>query len=215
MDIGRVGVWWSGRFEIDGRPELDVAAEIEALGYGALWSTGGIKPGLSSRFGRLLSSSSHLVVASGIVSVWTTPAAQLATAVGELDAQYPGRFVLGLGASHSAVVEGYRQPYSTVAGYLDQLDGLTTSAPSVSADRRVLAALGPKMLELAARRAAGAHPYLVPVEHTALARSVMGQGPLLAPELTVVLDTDPTRAREQARSFVGGYLALPNYAGNL
>ena len=215
VDIGRVGVWWSGRFEVDGRPDVDTAAEIEALGYGAMWSTGGFKPGLSSRFGRLLSSSSRLAAASGIVSVWATPPAVLADAVAELDARFPGRFVLGLGASHGAVVEGYHHPLSKVAEYLDALDALAPSVPAVGRDRRVLAALGPRMLELAAHRAAGAHPYLAPVEHTARARAALGPGPLLAPEVTAVLDTEPASARAQARSFVAGYLTLPNYAGNL
>ena len=106
----------------------------------------------------------------------------------ELDDRFPGRFLLGLGTSHSAIVEGYQKPYSRMVEYLDTLDALDRP---VAPDRRVLAALGPRMLELAASRSAGAHPYFVPVEHTALARTIMGDGPLLAPEVAVVLDARP------------------------
>ena len=210
MDLGTVGVWWSGSLKAEG--VADVAAELEALGYGAIWSSGGFKPGLSTRFERLLASTSHLVVASGIVSVWASDPKEIAGAVADLEAQYPGRFLLGLGASHAPVVENYSRPYSHVAEYLDTLDSLD---PSVPKQRRALAALGPRMLELAAQRSVGAHPYFVPVEHTHRARQTLGDGPLLAPEVTVVLEADPGQARELARTFTGGYLALPNYANNL
>lgn len=215
MDLGRVGVWWSGGWEVAGRPEVVVPAELEALGYGAIWSTGGIRPGLSSRFTRLLAATSRMVVASGIVSVWVTPAAGIAEAAAELDRQFPGRFLLGLGASHSVLVEDYAQPYSKVAAYLDALDALEDRPAAVGPGRRLLAALGPKMLTLAAERTVGAHPYFVPVAHTASARATMGPGPLLAPEVTVVLERDPALARAAARPFVSGYLTLPNYADNL
>ncbi len=195
-----------------GDASIDVAAELEELGYSALWSSGGFEPGLPARFGRLLSATTHMKVASGIVSIWATSPADIATAVADLDALYPGRFVLGLGASHAAIVENYQRPYAHMVGYLDDLDA---SGPGVASDRRVLAALGPRMLELAAERAAGAHPYFVTVEHTARARTILGEGPLLAPEVTVVLERDPTRARDLARTFTAGYLSLPNYANNL
>ncbi len=153
-----------------------------------------------------------MTVASGIVSIWRASPADIAAAVADLDAQYPGRFVLGLGASHAVLAEDYARPYAHMVEYLDALDG---AGGAVAADRRVLAALGPRMLELGGRRAAGVHPYFVPVEHTARARQVLGDGPLLAPEVTVVLERDPARARELARTFTAGYLALPNYANNL
>ena len=210
--LGPLGVWWSGSWRVAADPVLDAAAELEALGYGAIWSSGGFKSGLSSRFGRLLASTRAVVVASGIVNTWLVDPAALASAVAGLDAAHPGRFLLGLGASHAPLVEGYTRPYTHVAAYLDALDDLVVPVPVA---RRVLAALGPRMLSLAAARAAGAHPYLVPVEHTARARAVMGPGPLLAPEVTAVLDADPARARRLARQFVSGYLALPNYANNL
>lgn len=212
MQLGPVGVWWSGSWEVEGRPDLNAAAELEALGYGAIWSSGGFNPGLSPHFGRLLAATSDVVVASGIVNIWKAAAEEIAGAVADLDAKHPGRFLLGLGVSHGAIIEEYRRPYSHMVAYLDALDA---AVPTVAGDRRVLAALGPRMLELAAERSAGAHPYFVPVEHTALARDVMGTGPLLAPELTVVLESDPKKAREAARAFTAGYLRLPNYANNL
>jgi probable F420-dependent oxidoreductase len=212
VDLGKVGVWWSGSWTAPTEPSVDVAAELEGLGYGTLWSSGGFEPGLSSRFGRLLASTSRLTVASGIVSIWTSSPPEIARAVTELDASHPGRFVLGLGASHAAIVDDYSRPYGRTVEYLDLLDG---SEPTVPADRRVLAALGPRMLTLAGARAAGAHPYFVPVEHTARARETLGAGPLLAPEVTVVLERDPTTARALARGFTTGYLGLPNYVQNL
>lgn len=212
MNLGRVGVWWSLSWQVASDPTLDVASELESLGYTAIWSSGGFRPGLSSRFGRLLESTRQLCVASGIVSIWGATPAEVAQGVSDLEERYPGRFLLGLGASHATLIQSYRRPFAHMVEYLDALDAMV---PTVPKERRVLAALGPKMLELAATRAAGAHPYFVPVEHTAFAREVMGTGPLLAPELTVVLERDARRARELARTFTTGYLALPNYTNNL
>lgn len=194
------------------RPALNAAGEIEALGYGAIWSSGGFNPGLSTRFGRLLSATEQIAVVSGIVNIWRAPPEEIASAVANLETDFPGRFQLGLGASHAPLNENYSRPYSHMVEYID---GLEAQNPTVPKGRRVLAALGPRMLDLAARRSAGAHPYLVPVEHTAHARAVLGPGPLLAPEVTVVLEEDPTKARDLARSFISGYLTLPNYANNL
>lgn len=205
-------MWWSGSWTVEGRPEINAAAELQALGYGAIWSSGGFEPGLATRFRRLLAGTTDIVVASGIVTIWKSAARELAAAVADLETAHPGRFLFGVGASHGPVIDGYERPYSHMVDFLDALDA---ARPTVARDRRVLAALGPRMLELAAERSAGAHPYLVPVEHTALARQVMGPGPLLAPEVTVVLERDPARAREAARRFTAGYLALPNYADNL
>jgi probable F420-dependent oxidoreductase len=210
VDLGRYGAWWSGWFSDDSG--TDVAAEIEALGFGALWSSGGFGPGLSPHFERLLRSTSTIVVASGIVSIWTATAHEVAEAVAALDVAYPGRFLLGIGASHDAIVPDYARPYGRMVEYLDALD---VAERPVAGQRRVLAALGPKMLSLAATRAAGAHPYFVPPEHTAFARDILGAGPLLAPEVTVVVDPDPATARATARAFTAGYLELANYAQNL
>jgi probable F420-dependent oxidoreductase len=185
---------------------------LEELGYSALWSSGGFESALSPHFGRLLEATDRVKVVSGIVSIWATEPDRIAIEVSELDRLHPGRFVLGLGASHSLIVENYARPYSCMVEYLDGLDG---EGPSVAGDRRVLAALGPRMLRLAATRSLGAHPYFVPVEHTRRAREVLGVDALLAPEVTVVLERDPVVAREAARAFTAGYLALENYANNL
>jgi probable F420-dependent oxidoreductase len=212
MDLGRVGVWWSGSWHVADDPAVDVARELEALGYGALWSSGGFDPGFSPRFERLLASTGRVPVASGIVSIWASEPTDVGAAVAGLEATFPGRFLLGLGASHAPVVQDYVRPYSRMVAYLDALDALATPVPPA---RRVLAALGPRMLHLAAERAAGAHPYFVPVEHTARARETLGSGPLLAPEVAVVLHADPARARELARGYAAIYLGLPNYTNNL
>ncbi len=193
-------------------PSRSVAPELEELGYGALWSSGRFDPGLSPHFERLLASTEHVTVASGIVSIWTGAPEDVGPAVAALEETFGGRFLLGVGTSHGAAVADYTRPYSKMVAYLDALDALPTP---VAPERRVLAALGPRMLELAAARAAGAHPYFVPVEHTARARGILGPGPLLAPEVAVVLETDPVRARELARGYASTYLGLPNYTQNL
>ncbi len=211
MNVGSVGVWWSGSWRPAGSPH-SAAGELEDLGYGALWSSGGFDPGLSPHFEHLLQSTRRTVVASGILSVWTATPEEIAVATTALEARFPGRFLLGLGTSHAPLVENYAHPYRRMVEYLDALDPL--EAP-VGHERRVLAALGPRMLELAAARALGAHPYLVPVEHTERARRTMGSGPLLAPEITAIVETDDNKARELARAFARGYLTLPNYANNL
>ena len=205
-------MWWSGSWRREDDAAADVATELEGLGYSALWSSGGFDPGLATRFSRLLAATDHLVVASGIVSIWRARPEEVADAAADLEAEYPGRFLLGLGASHAPLAENYARPYAHMVEYLDALDG---QGSAVAKDRRVLAALGPRMLALAGARAAGAHPYFVPVEHTARAREVLGRGPLLAPEVTVVLDRDPVTARQVARTFTEGYLTLPNYTNNL
>jgi probable F420-dependent oxidoreductase len=212
MDLGRIGVWWSGSWHVEGEPSVDAAAELESLGYGALWSSGGFDPGLSPIFGQLLASTARIAVASGIVSMWTGAPVDVGAAVADLESRFPGRFLLGLGASHAPMVSDYTRPYSRMVDYLDALDALATPVP---VDRRALAALGPRMLELAARRTAGAHPYFVPVEHTARARSILGPAALLAPEVAVVLEADAAAARALAREYASLYLALPNYTQNL
>lgn len=209
MRLGKVGVWWSGW---RGDPDAGSARAIEELGYGAFWASGRFEPGLWPGFAAVLEATRHLVVASGIASIWVTPPEELADAFFELDSQYPGRFLLGLGASHAVRVHDYARPYGHMVDYLDRLDA---GARPVPHDRRLLAALGPKMLALSSLRSAGAHPYFVPVEHTRQARRLLGDGPLLAPEVTVVVERDPDAARALARTFTTHYLALPNYADNL
>jgi probable F420-dependent oxidoreductase len=212
MELGRIGVWWSGSWRVADDPDRNVAGELESLGYGTLWSSGGFDPGLSTRFGKLLAATERVTVASGIVSVWAAAPADVGPAVVDLEARFGGRFLLGMGASHSAIVQNYEHPYTRVVEFLDALDALD---PPVPPERRILAALGPRMLELAAARALGGHPYFVPVEHTVRAREILGRGPLLAPEVAVVLETDRSTALALARQYAAIYLPLPNYANNL
>jgi probable F420-dependent oxidoreductase len=212
MDLGRVGVWWSGSWRDPDDPAASVAPELESLGYGTLWSSGRFDPGFSPHFEQLLAATDHVPVASGIVSIWAGAPDDVGPAVAALEARFPDRFLLGLGASHDVAVADYSRPYSKMVAYLDALDAQATPVPP---ERRVLAALGPRMLQLAAARSAGAHPYFVPVEHTSRARSILGPRPLLAPEVAVVLEADPTRARELARGYASTYLNLPNYTNNL
>ncbi|MFE9367117.1 TIGR03620 family F420-dependent LLM class oxidoreductase [Streptomyces sp. NPDC006978] len=153
-----------------------------------------------------------VTVATGILSIWDHTAEEVAAGIAAIGAGSRGRFVLGLGVSHGPMVPQYSKPYSAMVGYLDALDAAT---PPVGPESRVLAALGPKMLKLATGRALGAHPYLVTAEHTAEARAALGPDALLAPELSVVLDTDTDRARTTARNMLAMYLQLPNYTDNL
>jgi probable F420-dependent oxidoreductase len=221
MLLGSVGVWGTGLWlEQSRRAEAkDVAAELDELGYAALWLSAGFGQGLPAVFGELLDATARMRVASGILSIWHATPAQAAQGFAALERAHPGRFLLGLGASHALRVDEvdadekrYGRPWSRMVGYLDELDA---ERPVVPPERRVLAALGPRMLRLSAERTAGAHPYFVPVEHTALARETLGLGPLLAPEQAVVLQTDPELARDLARRHMKGYLRLPNYINNL
>ncbi|MFI2200694.1 LLM class F420-dependent oxidoreductase [Streptomyces sp. NPDC020192] len=207
--IGRYGIWNIGLRAEDPsrRGELaEAAAELEELDFGAVWLGGS---SAARHAVPLLEATGTLTVGTSIQSIWQYDAQESAAAFAEVDAAHPGRFVLGLGVSHAKLAEQYRRPYSALVAYLDALD-----AAGVPANRRVLAALGPKTLELSRDRAAGAVPYLVTAEHTARAREILGEGPLLAPELKVVLEPDPSRARSLARDTLAMYLALPNYTDN-
>ncbi|MFI6375753.1 LLM class F420-dependent oxidoreductase [Streptomyces sp. NPDC050546] len=207
--VGRYGIWSVGlrSEDPDRRGELaEAAAELEELGYGAVWLGGSSS---AANAAPLIEATSRLTVGTSIQSIWQHEADAAAASFAELEAAHPGRFLLGLGVSHAKLAEQYRRPYSALVAYLDGLD-----AAGVPADRRVLAALGPKSLKLTRDRSAGAIPYLVTPEHTAHARELLGEGPLLAPELGVVPETDPTRARTLARDFIAFYLSLPNYTNN-
>ncbi|MET8784753.1 LLM class F420-dependent oxidoreductase [Streptomyces sp. NPDC004589] len=185
------------------------AAEVEQLGFGAVWLGGSSSVRHAAH---LATATSRLVLATGILNIWFQDADTVAEQRADLERSHPGRFLLGLGASHAALAQNYRRPYSTMVEYLDALDGAASPVP---ADSRVLAALGPKMLGLARDRAAGAHPYLVTPEYIEQARGVLGSVSLLAPEVTVVLDENRDSARATARGFLQYYLTLPNYAANL
>ncbi|MFD6856703.1 TIGR03620 family F420-dependent LLM class oxidoreductase [Rhodococcus sp. NPDC060090] len=211
---------WGGGFWLSGKTReaaLDAARELDELGYSRLWTSGGFGDGVPPIYGEVLAATPRLGVASGIVSIWHAEPADAAKTVDRFEREYPGRFVLGLGASHAPVVDAaesgrYTKPYSRMVEYLDALDATDTPVP---AERLALAALGPRMLTLSAERTAGAHPYFVPAEHTAQAREILGDGPLLAPEVAVVLDEDEDAARGIAQEYMRGYLSLPNYSNNL
>ncbi|WP_395109163.1 LLM class F420-dependent oxidoreductase [Actinomadura sp. SCN-SB] len=208
MDIGRLGVWSIGLRSGDRTRNAEAAAELEELGYAATWLGGG--PGVEDAV-PLLEATSRMVVATGILNIWQHEPEAVAEQAAKLDQDHPGRFVLGLGVSHAPLVgDRYGRPYEKMIDYVDRLD-----AAGSPAGRRVLAALGPKMLEAARDRAAGAHPYLVTPEHTRRAREILGSGPLLAPELKVVLDRDLDSARSAAREHLAMYLRLPNYTRSL
>jgi probable F420-dependent oxidoreductase len=215
IDIGQVGVWHpGGSWDAAGDEADDAAAELEELGYGAIW-TGSSEANLM-RQERILAATSRIVAATGIVNVWLNPADELSAGYRRLEATYPDRLLIGLGSSHAPQVEArgikYQRPLSRLRRYLDELDRMTDGVPR---DRRVIAALGPKALALAAERSLGAHPYLVTPAHTRHARELIGPDPWLAPEQKVVLDTDPAKARAIARASLPIYLRLPNYTNNL
>lgn len=217
MKLGPVGIWssaWSIAFRNgdtdQARRACDAAAELEALGYHALWMGG--SPGVDFA-ARVIEATSTVPVITGILSIWDHDAATVAAQTAELERRRPGRFTLGLGVSHPHATGEYQRPYHAMADYLTALDQASEPVP---AERRVLAALGPKMLALSRDRAAGAHPYLVTVQHTAYSRETLGPDALLAPELKVLLvDTDIERARGTARAYLANYLAMPNYVSNL
>lgn len=223
MDIERVGVWTG---QLDYQPASAVreaVAELEELGYGAVWVGEARGREALSNAGLLLSATTRMTVATGIANIWVRDALAMVAGQFTLAEAYPERFLLGIGVSHAPLIEGmrdheYRRPLATMRQYLDAMDQVVSVYRAVLPPEmppRVLAALGPKMLELAAKRAQGAHTYFVPPEHTAQARDVLGWDRWLIPEQAVVLETEPERAREVARRHTSAYLALPNYINNL
>lgn len=221
MDIGRVGLW---TFQLDLQPAAkaqQAAAEIDELGYGAIWIPEALGREAFTSSAILLAGTRRITIATGIANIWGRDAMAMASAQKTLAEAYPERFLLGIGVSHAPLVAGlrghdYDKPYSFMSTYLDAMDRAPFMAigPTVE-PKRVIGALHPKMLKLSAERAWGAHPYFVPPEHTAWARGILGSGPLLAPEQAVVLETDPSVARQIARVHMATYLGLPNYARNL
>jgi probable F420-dependent oxidoreductase len=195
-----------GSFGLGVTPEQ--AKEIEALGYGAVW-VGGSPPAELEWVEPILEKTTTLQVATGIVNIWTADAGPVAESFHRIDKAYPGRFLLGIGVGHPEAHQEYRKPIDALTEYLDQLDEY-----GVPKNRRVVAALGPKVLKLSAERSAGAHPYLTTPEHTAKAREVMGPDAFLAPEHKVVLTTDAAKARAVGRKALDIYLNLTNYLNN-
>lgn len=198
-----------GRFGSFGRGVTpQQATEIEALGYGAVW-VGGSPLAALSWVEPILQATTTLCVATGIVNIWSAPAQRVAESFHRIEAAYPGRFLLGIGVGHAEMISEYRKPYNALVEYLDRLDDY-----GVPANRRVVAALGPRVLGLSARRSAGAHPYLTTPEHTARARELIGPSAFLAPEHKVVLTTDSARARTVGRQALDMYFNLANYRNN-
>jgi probable F420-dependent oxidoreductase len=208
MGIGRIGIWTSYRpFGIERAGEA--AKLAEQLGYGAWWV--GSSPHVPD-VRPILEATSTLVAATGILNVWGNEPGDTAAADAALRRDFPGRFMLGIGIGHREATSDYRRPLTTMRAFLDGLDASPTPPP---VDERCLAALGPKMLDLARERAAGTHTYFVPVEHTRFARRRLGSGKLVAPEVACVVDTDPVRGKAVARKYAQLYLGLRNYTQNL
>ncbi len=219
--LGRVGVWSFALQAKPARQAQSALATYRAAGYSAAWfpESIGSKEAMSHA-AILLAGGSEMVVATGIASIYARDAAAMVNGARTLAEAYPGRFVLGIGVSHAPSVASrgglYGPPVKTMTAYLDAMDAAAYTGPG-SRDRPpvLLAALGPRMLELAGERTDGAHPYFVPVEHTRMARERLGPEGVLAVEVTAVLETDAALARETARSFAVRYLGLENYANNL
>jgi probable F420-dependent oxidoreductase len=213
IDIGRVGIWSSSRLW-GGDDARDAAAELDELGYGALWF-GGLAGDLRV-VETALGATSRMVVATGVVNIWLSDPDAVAGFAHQMSSVHPGRFLLGVGAGHAPTAESvgrrYDDPLAELERYLDRLD----AAPHpVAVDERIVAALGPRALDLAARRSAGAHPYLVPPEHSRIARAAVGPDKVVATEQMVVLEADPAVARGVARHHLQRYLVLDNYRRSL
>lgn len=220
MELGRVGVWTPQLGVMADAEVRRVVAEIEDLGYGAIWYPESRAKEAMTQAALLLSAGREIVIASGIANIWARDAAAMINGARTLAEAFPERFLLGIGVSHAPTVESrghdYRRPLSAMRGYLDAMDSAEYIGPEPThGPDIVLAALGPRMLRLAAERTAGAHPYFVPVEHTAFAREQMGTDTLLAPEQAVALTDDPAEARGIARAHARYYLARDNYRNNL
>jgi probable F420-dependent oxidoreductase len=203
MDIGTLGIWRRRQ------AGAEAVEEIEALGYGTLWL--GSSPGVEDARGPL-ERTGTLVVATGILNVWRHEPADVAAQHAELTRAFPGRFLLGIGIGHPEATAEYRAPLATMRAFFDDLDAAPQPVPR---DERIAAALGPRMLALAAERSLGAHPYFTPPEHTRIAREAVGPDALVATEVAVVIEEDAERARERAREYAATYLAAGNYVRNL
>ena len=220
MDLGRVGIWHF----LDLFPAAtaqEAAREVERLGFKTLWIPEALGREAFTHAGLLLAGTERLIVATGIANVWGRDAMAMAAAQKTLAEAYPGRFLLGMGVSHAPLVAGmrghaYEKPLSFLRSYLDAMDAAVyMAATPAEPPPRVLASLHPKSLALARDRAWGSHPYFVPPEHTARARTILGPGKLLAPEQMVCLEKDASAARATARQAMQTYLGLPNYVRNL
>jgi probable F420-dependent oxidoreductase len=214
--LGPVGLWTR---QLDVQPTervREVIAELEDMGWSSLWIWEAFGREALTSAALLLAATRRMVIATGIANVWARDPVAMAAAQRTLVEAYPGRFVLGIGVSHGPLVDvrghQYNRPLEKMRSYLDAMDAAPFMGPPLKEEpQRVLAALGPRMLELAAQRSGGALLYNAPPGATASAREVLGEDPLLAVEQAVLLEDDPTVARGICRGFVGFYLTLPNY----
>ncbi len=219
MRLTNLGVW-SATDAFSAADAAAFAQRIEAWGYGALWMPEAVGREVFSASAWLLANTTRLIVASGIANIYARDALAAAAAQKGLNEQSGGRFLLGLGVSHVPLVQDLRQheygkPVATMRNYLRAMAKAPYKAvPPASTPQTVLAALGPKMLELSAAQADGAHPYNVTPEHTRQARRILGAGKLLCVEQGAILETNPAQARALARQFLSHYLSLPNYVNN-
>ena len=208
MNLTRFGIWTSYR-AIWGENAAQAARLAQDLGYGAFWLGGSPE---ARELRPLLEATETLVAVTGIVNLWKSDPAVVGAEAAALERDYADRSLIGIGAGHPEATSDYTRPRHATIEFLDVLD----AAPAALArERRVLAALGPKMLDLAGQRSLGSHPYFTNVEHTRFARDRLGSGSLLAPELACVVDTDVERARASARQYAALYLGLSNYTNNL
>ena len=220
IQLGAIGVW---TFQLDALPAArmqETVAELEEMGYGAVWYGEAVGREALTKAALLLAGTKRVVIATGIANIYARDPVTMATAQKTLAEAHPNRFLLGLGVSHIPLVERvrghrYDKPVPKMRAYLDAMDQSPYQAvPPSSKPPRVLAALGPLMLKLAAERTDGAHPYNTTPEHTAQARELLGPDPYLCPEQAVILEKDPAKARAIARKFLEIYLGLPNYTNN-
>jgi probable F420-dependent oxidoreductase len=219
--LGRVGIWSFALQRLTARDEIDAARQLERLGYPSLWIPESLgSKDVMAHAALLLGGTDKIPLATGIANIHARDPMAMANGARALGEAYPDRFVLGIGVSHAPSVQmrggDYGKPLVQMQKYLDAMDAAQYAAPAPEPTvPLILAALGPKMLELAAQRADGAHPYFVPVEHTPIARQQLGPEPCLATEVTAVLTTDRPTGLEIGRKFAHNYLTLPNYANNL
>jgi len=216
MELTGVGIWSSQLRYGDAGESAEAAAELEALGFTALWIPDVGGPVLDA-VAHLLAATTRTVIATGILNLWMHSPADVAESHAALTDKHGDRFLLGVGCSHAALIDArqpgrYRKPLAATSAFLDGLDAAPRPVPIAS---RALAALGPKMLAMSAERSRGAHPYLVNPEHTAYARSVLGAGPLLLPEQGVILCDTYDEARRIGNDVLRSYLSMPNYANNM
>ena len=221
IDLGRVGIWTGLLDQVPSSQAIELAAEVEEMGYRAIWIPEAVGRDPFVAAALLLQGTSSIKVATGIANIYARDPMTTANAQRTVEEAFPGRFLLGLGVSHRRLVQDlrnheYSRPLSYMRDYLARMqEALFLAHGPQELPEIVLAALGPKMLALSAEAAAGAHPYFVPPEHTAIARDVMGPDAALYPEQMVVLETDPATARALARKNMAPYLGLPNYTNNL